>query len=466
MTVSTRRPDPAAEPPAVPADPVIPYADPATPEPPHGSLARHALVLGMLTAMGAFGIDLYLPAFPAIAKSLQVDEGAIQLSLVSYFVSLAAGQLLYGPISDRVGRKPPLVVGFALFALASVWAAFAPSAGMLIAARFVQGFGACAGMVLSRAVVRDLRSGEEAARLYALMLLTLSVSPILAPLIGSFLVENLPWQSVFWFLAGLGVLCLLLVLLFLEETNPPEKRQPGGLGAAFGNYGRLIVDKTFVGTSLVGGFSQGALFAYLAGSPFVYITLHGVAPKAYSFLFALNAVALIGMAQFNVRLMRRLGSAKLLWAGAIVQTSAACGLLVLTVGHLDTVPLIAAALFVTLGCQGVLGPTSSVLALESHAKAAGAASALMGALQFGCGAVSSALVSVFFDGTAVPMAGVIAGCCLACLGFVWLANRGGRRADETAAGGTVAAGTSAAADGTPVRHPTEAEAAVMCAMQD
>jgi DHA1 family bicyclomycin/chloramphenicol resistance-like MFS transporter len=412
--------------------------DPSDAEPgPGGPLTRHALVLGMLTAMGAFGIDLYLPAFPAIAGSLGVSEGAVQRSLVSYFIALALGQLVYGPVSDRVGRKPPLVVGFALFAVASVWAAFATSVDMLVAARFVQGLGACAGMVLSRAVVRDLRSGEEAARLYALMLLVLSVSPLLAPMIGSLMVERLPWQAVFWFLAALGGLCLTLVVAFLEETNPPAKRTAGGLGVAFANYARLAKDKSFLGIVMVGGLSQGALFAYLAGSSPIYITIHHVTPTAYSLLFALNAVGLIGAAQFNVWLMRRLGSGRLLWAGALVQTAAAVALLAATLTGWDTVPVLAALLFVTLGCQGVLGPTSAVVALEPHAAAAGAASALMGALQFGCGAASSALVSVFYeryDGSAVPMATVIAGCCAAGLAFVAVGSAGRRPADAAVRG--------------------------------
>ncbi|HEX8911868.1 MAG TPA: multidrug effflux MFS transporter [Humisphaera sp.] len=385
-------------------------------------------MLGLITALGAFGIDAYLPAFPDIARGLNVPEAAVQYSLVSYFVALAGGQLVYGPLSDRHGRRGPLLVGFALFVAGSVWAAFAGSVEVLVAARFLQGMGACAGMVIARAVVRDLRSGEEAARLFALMILVLGVSPILAPMCGSLLLAWFDWRAVFWLLAGLGAACLAMVLLCLEETHPPAKRS-AGVGEAFARYARLARDWRFVGTALVGGFSQGAVFAYLAGSSYVYITLHHVRPTAYSLLFALNAVALIGSAQGNVRLMRRLGAPRVLRAGTLLQTAAGGTLFAVAALHADTVPALAGLLVVTLGCQGILGPTSSVVALEPHAASAGAASALMGALQFGCGVVSSAAVSTLsnrFVGSAVPMAAVIAGCAAAGLLLVFFGPAGRR----------------------------------------
>lgn len=383
----------------------------ATPAP-RDSMLRHALVLGTLTAMGAFGIDTYLPAFAAIAKSLHVTEGAVQLSLVSYFIALAVGQSIYGPFSDRHGRRGALILGFGLFVLASIGCAMAPSIEWIIALRFVQGIGACAGMVLTRAIVRDLRSGEEAARLFALMLLVLSVSPIFAPMIGSLLLAYLPWQSVFWFMGSFAALCLIMIFTCLEETNPPERRS-GGIGEAFRNYGTLVRDRHFMTTVLIGGFSQAALFAYLAGSPFVYLTLNHVSPTMYSVLFAVTAMALIGTAQFNVHLIRRVGAPRLVLIGSIVQCSGAVALFIATLLHHDSVAVIAPLLLITMGCQGVLGPTTAVLALEPYAASAGAASALMGTLQFAAGALSSSLVSVFFDNTSRPFGGVIAGCALA-----------------------------------------------------
>ncbi len=389
--------------------------DEGTPHEPvkRSSTLRHALVLGTLTALGALGIDTYLPAFPSIAESFGVNEGEVQLSLVSYFVALAVGQMVYGPVSDRIGRRKPLLFGFTLFIIASIGSAFSRNIHMLIAMRFVQGIGACAGMVIPRAIVRDLRSGEDAARLFALMLLVLGVSPILAPMLGSILLRWLPWQAAFWFLAIFGIACLAMIVTLLEETNPPERRTGGGVGMAFRNYGKLLMDRWFVITVLVGGFSQAVVFAYLAGSPFIYITLNHVAPAVYSLLFAMNAAGLIGLAQGNVALIRKLGASRLILMASAVQATAACCLLASTLLHIDSVPVIAICLFFCIGSQGLLGPTTAMLSLEPHPKTAGAASALMGALQFTCGAVSSSLVSVFFNGTSVPFAAVIAGCALA-----------------------------------------------------
>jgi DHA1 family bicyclomycin/chloramphenicol resistance-like MFS transporter len=251
-------------------------------------------------------------------------------------------------------------------------------------------------------------------------------------MVGSLLVTWLPWQSVFWFMAAFGSGCLVLILTLLEETNPPARRS-GGLAAAFRSYGTLITDRHFVGTVLIGGFSQAALFAYLAGSPFVYITLNRVAPTTYSALFAINAVGLIGMAQLNVWLMRRLGASRLVFIGALTQSLFAAALLIVTLLDLDRVPVIAVLLFFTVSCQGVLGPTTAMLSLERYAASAGAASALMGTLQFACGAISSTLVSVFFNGTAVPLAAVIAGCAFAGLILACTVGRTDAPADHARA---------------------------------
>ena len=385
---------------------------------PRGSTFRHAMVLGTLIALGALGIDMYLPAFPAIAESFGVDEGKVQFSLVSYFVALALGQMFYGPASDHIGRRLPLLFGFTLFILASAGCALAPSIDVLIAMRFLQGIGACAGMVIPRAIVRDLRSGEDAARLFALMLLVLGVSPILAPLLGSLLLDwGLPWQAPFWFLTAFGVSCLVLIVFLLEETNPPERRSAGGVGMAFRNYGSLLVDRRFVVTALVGGFSQAVVFAYLAGSPFVYLTLHHVSNKIYSLLFALNAIGLIGSAQTNVFMIRRFGAIRLILLATTAQSLAALTLLASTVLHFDAVTTIAVCLFFCVSCQGLIGPITSMLSLEPHPKKAGAASALMGSLQYACGAVSSMMVSYFFNETSIPFAAVLAACALSGLGL-------------------------------------------------
>ena len=421
------RQTPAADRPARAAVPEVPAAPTPASDQNEVQASRplwtYGILLGLLTALGAFGIDTYLPAFPQLAAHFGVEEGRIQLSLTSYFLALALGQVFYGPISDRVGRRGPLIVGFLLYSAASLASVFAPSIGVLIGLRFVQGIGACAGMVIARAVVRDLAKGEKAAKLFALMILVLGVSPILAPLLGSLLIAFFPWHSIFWAMGAMGLGAVAMVALFLPETLPSDRRGEAGLAPAFKTYGRLLRDRTYVGTALIGGLSQGAVFAYLAGSPFVFIELHGVSPTVYALLFALNASALIGAAQFNVMLFRRFGATRLVRSAAALQTLAALGLLTIAWLGADTVPLIACLLFVTLGCHGILGPTTSLLAIEPWPENAGSASALMGSLQFACGAVASALVSLLADGTTVPMAASITLCAAAGLALAWATLR-------------------------------------------
>jgi DHA1 family bicyclomycin/chloramphenicol resistance-like MFS transporter len=372
-------------------------------------LSRHALVLGSLTALGAIGIDAYLPAFPVIAQALGTGVDRIQLSLVSYFVALAVGQLIYGPVSDAVGRKRPLLFGLAVFTLASVGAAFVTSVNALIALRFLQGLGACAGMVLALAAVRDLHSGVEAARLLALMILVLGVSPILAPLIGSTLVAFFPWTSIFWFMGGLGCLCFLMVGRFLEETHHAEHRQEAGIGPVLRNYAKLLTDRQFMGIVLVIGLTQAGLFAYVGGSPFVFLTLHGVSPTTYSLLFGMNALALIIPSQANATLIRRIGGPRLVRWSALLYALAGTLLLVATLTHQDSLPV--TILFIVLCIAGIsmIAPTGSLIALETKASVAGAASAMIGSLRFVFGALAGVLISVFFDGTARPMAAIISG---------------------------------------------------------
>ncbi|RYG24688.1 Bcr/CflA family multidrug efflux MFS transporter [bacterium] len=387
--------------------------------PPRSTL-RYTLVLGTLVALGALGIDTYLPAFPAIAKSLGVTEGRVQLSLVSYFIAVALGQVVYGPLADRFGRRMPMLAGLGLFTMASVGCALTNSIEALIVLRFFQGLGACATMVIPRAVVRDLRSGEEAAKLFALMMLVLGVSPIFAPLLGSFIITWLPWQAMFWFLALYGALCMASVSLLLEESHPEERRTSGGVLSAFGTYARLLRDRSFLVPVMNGGFSQAVLFAYLTASPFVYIQLYHVDPKVYSLLFAFNAVGLIGLAQFNVVLLRRFGATRLLRFASAVQTVSALVLLLSFVLRVDSLPLTGLCLFLCVGVQGMVGPTTMMMALEPNPEVAGAASALSGTLQFACGAISGSLVSALFNGTAVPFALVVTVCAAVALGLAWL----------------------------------------------
>jgi DHA1 family bicyclomycin/chloramphenicol resistance-like MFS transporter len=353
---------------------------------------RTALVLGLLSAIGPFAIDMYLPALPSIGQSLGASVHAVQASLMAFFISLGIGQIVYGPVSDMVGRKPPLYFGLLLFAAGSIGCALAPNIETLIALRFVQGLGACAGMVVPRAVVRDLHTGADAARLMSLLMLVFSVSPILAPLAGSLLIEVSGWRSVFWAVTVLAGLGLVLLATSLTETRPPAQRVDSSMRGALAAYGRLLRDRHFIGLVFIGAFGMASFFAYLANSSFVLIDHYGLTPRQYSVAFAVNAASFIGASQFTGRLARRYGL-------ALTVKLAVSGYAVLM-----------ALLLAGYGFLGLVVPSTAVLALDQYGEIAGTASALMGTLQFLTGVLVMALVGWFVDGTARPMVTGIAGC--------------------------------------------------------
>jgi MFS transporter, DHA1 family, multidrug resistance protein len=373
---------------------------------------RHVLVLGLATASSALCVDMYLPAFPVIARELRTTEAEVQLSLVSYFVTLAFGQLFYGPVSDRVGRRGPMLFGFGVLAMASIGCALSDGPLAFIVFRFLQGAGACAAVALGRAVVRDLHTGADAARLLSLMILVLGVSPVLAPLLGSGLLQLFDWRSIFWFIAVVGAACFAMVAFGLEETHPKAKRA-GGLGEAVSAYGRLLRQPRFVSVVLVSGLTQGGFFAYLAGSAFVFISVYHLSPTVFSLVFAANAVALIGGAQLVAGLMRRFGAPRLVKTACLVFSVIAVALAGLTALHLAPLPVMLGMVFAAIACMGLVNAPTAVVAMEPNADVAGSASALMGALQFTCGAGAAALTSLLADGTALPMVGVMAACAVA-----------------------------------------------------
>lgn len=371
------------------------------------SLARWASILGMLMAVGPFAIDMYLPGFANIAESFGTTEGTVQLSLVSFFVALALGQVIYGPISDMVGRKKPIYFGLTLFVIASIGCAFAPTIEALIALRFVQGLGGCAGTVITLAVIRDLKTGAEAAKLMSLTLLGLSLSPILAPVAGGALVSVASWHAIFIALAVIGAAILALVAFQLPETHPPERRISARVGPMLITYARLLGNGYFVTAVLTAGFAQATLFAYIAGSPFVFITLHGLSPFAYSMVFAINAAAIIGGAQFNSFLIRRWGTPRLISTAMVAFVPASLLLCAIVMAGGATLELTVGFVFLTVACLGLILPTSTMLALEPFGANAGTASALSGAMQFTVSSTATFLVSASFDGSDRPMAGVM-----------------------------------------------------------
>lgn len=376
------------------------------------SFFRAALVLGLLSAIGPFAIDMYLPALPSIGQSLGASMGAVQASLMAFFISLGIGQIIYGPVSDMVGRKPPLYFGLLLFAAGSIGCALAPDIQTLVVLRFIQGLGACAGMVVPRAVVRDLHTGHDAARLMSLLMLVFSVSPILAPLVGSFLIEAFGWRSVFWAVTVAAAAGLTLVAMTLPETRPAEQRVDSSFGSALTAYGVLLRDRHFMGLVFIGAFGISSFFAYLANSSFVLINHYGLTPRQYSIAFAVNAASFIGVSQFTGKLAARFGLVPIVKVAVTGYAAVMALLLVLNLAGIERLDVMIALMLVGYGFLGLVVPTTAVLALEEHGAIAGTASALMGTLQFVTGAVVMAVVGVFVDGSARPMVAGIAGCAL------------------------------------------------------
>lgn len=374
-----------------------------------------ALVLGLLSAIGPFAIDMYLPALPSIGQSLGASMGAVQASLMAFFISLGVGQIIYGPVSDMVGRKAPLYFGLVLFALGSVGCALAPDIETLVVLRFIQGLGACAGMVIPRAVVRDLHTGHDAARLMSLLMLVFSVSPILAPLAGSVLIEAFGWRAVFWAVTVAAMLGLVLLATSLPETRPPEERVNSSVGSALAAYGVLLRDRHFLGLVFIGAFGISSFFAYLANSSFVLIDHYGLTPRQYSIAFAANAASFIGISQFTGKLSARFGLVKLVKFAVVGYALMMSLLLAVNLSGIERLDVMLGMLFVGYGFLGLVVPTTAVLALDEHGEIAGTASALMGTLQFVTGAVVMAVTGAMADGTARPMVAGIAGSAIVAL---------------------------------------------------
>ncbi|AKU92549.1 multidrug effflux MFS transporter [Vulgatibacter incomptus] len=378
------------------------------------STRRLTLVLGTLSAIGPFSIDMYLPSFPTLARSLGTSVSSVQLTLATYLAGLAAGQLLYGPLADRLGRRTPLLAGLALYVAASLACAAAPDLPFLAAARFVQALGGCAGMVIARAVVRDFFDERESARLYSSLMLVMGAAPILAPLVGGQLLAHAGWRAIFVTLAGIGAAMFTLVATSLPESLPVDARRRQGFREIARSLGELLRQLPFVRLSLAGGAMQAAMFAYIAGSPFVFIELHGVPAERFGLIFGTNAFGLIAASQINRWLVPRLGVLRVLRTAIAGAALAYVGLLI-AAGSGAGLPVILPLIFVGIASVGFALPNSTALAMAPQGKRAGLASALLGTLQTTCGALASTLVSALADGSAQPMAAVMLGCGLLAL---------------------------------------------------
>ncbi|WP_425413553.1 multidrug effflux MFS transporter [Micromonospora rhizosphaerae] len=400
---------------------------------------RLVLVLGSLIAIGPLTIDMYLPALPAIAADLHTTSAAVQLTLTGTLAGLALGQLLIGPLSDAVGRRVPLLVGTGLHILASVLCVIAPNIGMVGTLRVLQGLGAAATSVVAVAVVRDLFTGAAFAKLFSRLMLVMGVAPILAPTLGSGLLRWSDWRGVFMALAAFGVLLVTVAAFGLPETLPPARRRRGGVAATVRDYGSLLRDRTFVGLVLVAGLAMAALFAYVAGSSFVFQEQYGLDEQQFGLAFGAGAVGLITATQLNVRLLRRYSPQRILITALGVGTAAGLVLLVFAATGFGGLASILATLWVVLAAGGLALPNAPALALSRHGEAAGTAAALLGAVQFGVGALAAPMVGILGTGS-VAMAGVVAGGMVAAMTVLLAVVRPARLGEVEPGAVAVAAG--------------------------
>ncbi|WP_319463920.1 multidrug effflux MFS transporter [Micromonospora sp. RTP1Z1] len=365
------------------------------------------VLLGTLTAIGPLSLDMYLPAFPAMTRDLGADQAGIQLSLTTCLIGLAFGQLVTGPLSDRWGRRRPVLVGVTAYALLALVCAIAPNAPALAAARFAQGFAGGMGVVVARAVVRDLYAGRAAAKYFSRLTLVFGVAPVAAPSVGSLVLRFGSWRAVFVTLAVIGLLLAAAVAWRLPETLPAERRSTGGLAGTARTMRSLFADRVYLGYALTQGFAFAGLFAYISGSSFVFQDVFGVSGGTFSLIFGLNALALVATGQVNARLLDRFSPRRLLVATLLVSAVAAVG--VLTGALADSLAVVAVTLFAFVGSLGMVMPNSTALALDKHAGHAGTAAALMGGIQSVVGALAAPLVGLGGEGSAIPMATVLAG---------------------------------------------------------
>ena len=380
-------------------------------------------ILSVLTAFGPMAIDLYLPSFPTLAQVFNTDVAHVQWSLAAYFAGLALGQLLYGPLIDRYGRRSPLLVGIALFVLASLACALATSLEQIILARFVQALGGCVGLVASRVIVRDLCDPPTTAKVFSRLLLIMGLAPILAPLLGGFLLTLSGWPSIFFTLAAFGAATWWTVLRHLPETYPVALA-PAPLSGALKQYLRLWADRRFLGHTLTGGLAMAGMYAYIAGSPYVFIELYSVPAGHYGWVFGSNAAGYILMAQLNAYLLRYQGPLFWLRRWLVLYLACALALVGVALTQPDALWPLLIPLFGCIASLGCIMPNATACALADQGEHAGSASALLGSLQFVLAVAAAGLVGLLHNASALPLASVIGLCgVLASLSALWTARQ-------------------------------------------
>jgi len=364
------------------------------------------LILGSLAALGPLSIDMYLPAFPDMSRSFDASASLIQLSLTACMLGMALGQLIVGPLSDVRGRKRPLMVALLAYLLASLACAMAPTIEVLIALRFIQGAAGASGIVISRAIVRDLFDGPELTRFFAALSLVNGTAPILAPVIGGQILRFGDWHFVFYLLAILSTMMLLAVALRLPETLPLDRRVEGNLTTTLKTFGRLLTDRVFIGYAFAQAFVMGAMFAYISGSPFVLQNIYGASPQQFSFLFGLNGIGIILAAQIAGRLAGRVDSERLMRISLTIVASASI-LLFLALTLTDQLIFVMIPLFFVVSSVGLISTLGFTLAMQNYGATAGSASALLGLLPMLVGSLVSPLVGIMGEQSAVPMGLII-----------------------------------------------------------
>ena len=370
------------------------------------------VILGMLSAIGPFSIDMYLPGFPAIAADLHTTVSHVALSLSSFFIGISVGQLLYGPLLDRYGRKKPLYIGLSVYLFSSIGCALSTSADALIVLRFVQAIGGCAGMVAARAMVRDLFPVEENAKIFSMLMLVIGVSPIIAPTLGGYVTAAFGWHYIFIILTIMSALIFAAVHFALPESRKPDLSVSLMPAPIIRSFLSVFKQPQFYTYAFTGAISAAGLYAYIAGSPYVFMELYKVTEKQYGWIFAGVALGLITCSQLNSFLLRKYKSEQIIPAALFCQTLTGIALVVGTAFHLVGLYSSIFLILIFLSCQGFVFPNSSALSMAPFSRNAGTASALMGGIQLAIGAVTSGIVSILSNGTALPMTGVMASCAL------------------------------------------------------
>jgi MFS transporter, DHA1 family, multidrug resistance protein len=366
------------------------------------------VTLALLSAFGPMSIDMYLPALPSMASALSAPASDVQLTLSAFFLGFGASQLLSGPLSDRYGRRLPLLVGISVFTAASIACALAVDIQTLLALRLLQGLGAGVGSVVPRAIVRDLYSGHMVARTISLIFTVMAVAPLLAPLVGGWLLIAAGWRSIFWVMVLFGLTCIAATTFRIPESLAPANRQRTSVAGMLAGYWRVLSHRRALGYLLCGSAIFGGMFAFLTASPFVYIELYGVRPEHYGYLFGLNVLGIMAGAWTNSRLVARYGSHRLLVVAVSVAATAGLVLLADAWTGFGGLAGLVVPLFFYVGLVSIMGANAIAGMLGFFPTLAGTASALFGAAQFSAGAIASTLVGALHDGTAVPMAATMA----------------------------------------------------------